>query len=125
MPVSKKKRTTLTPEPSMSDPSSPVLPEQQVFHQHLRPALASSRSERRSDRDRNRDARRVRCLHFLYLANDPETIDLPSAAPMRFWLSLGLIIFIALLDLPLIGLLIRVWIKHSRNERRRASEKPL
>ncbi len=36
MPVSKKKRTTLTPEPSMSDPSSPVLPEQQVFHQHLR-----------------------------------------------------------------------------------------
>jgi len=41
MPVSKKKRTTLTPEPSMSDPSSPVLPEQQVFHQHLR-SLAQS-----------------------------------------------------------------------------------
>jgi putative transposase len=36
MPVSKKKRTTLTPEPSMSDPSSLVLPDQQVFHQHLR-----------------------------------------------------------------------------------------
>lgn len=36
MPVSKKKRTTLNPEPSMSDPSSPVLPEQQAFHQHLR-----------------------------------------------------------------------------------------
>jgi putative transposase len=36
MPVSKQKRTTVTPEPSMSDPSSPVLPEQQVFHQHLR-----------------------------------------------------------------------------------------
>ncbi len=36
MPVSKKKRTTVTPEPSMSDPSSLVLPEQQVFHQHLR-----------------------------------------------------------------------------------------
>jgi putative transposase len=36
MPVIQKKRTTVTPEPSMSDPSSPVLPEQQVFHQHLR-----------------------------------------------------------------------------------------
>jgi putative transposase len=36
MPVTKKKPITLTPEPSMSDPSSPVLPEQQVFHQHLR-----------------------------------------------------------------------------------------
>jgi putative transposase len=36
MPASKKKRTTVTPEPSMSDPSPPELPEQQVFHQHLR-----------------------------------------------------------------------------------------
>jgi putative transposase len=36
MPVFKQKRTTVTPEPSMSDPSSPVLPEQPVFHQHLR-----------------------------------------------------------------------------------------
>ena len=36
MPASKKKRTTVTPEPSMSDPSSPGLPEQHVFHQHLR-----------------------------------------------------------------------------------------
>jgi putative transposase len=41
MPVSKKKRTTVTPEPTMSDPSSHVLPEQQVFHQHLR-SLAQS-----------------------------------------------------------------------------------
>ena len=41
MPVSKKKRTTVTPEPTMSDPSSHVLPEQQVFHQHLR-CLAQS-----------------------------------------------------------------------------------
>jgi putative transposase len=36
MPVSKKKRTTSIPEPSTSDPSSPVLPDQQVFHQYLR-----------------------------------------------------------------------------------------
>ncbi len=36
MPVSKQKRTTVTPEPSRSEPSSLVLPEQQVFHQHLR-----------------------------------------------------------------------------------------
>jgi hypothetical protein len=37
MPVSsQKKRTTSTPDPSTSDPSSPVLPEQQVFHQYLR-----------------------------------------------------------------------------------------
>jgi putative transposase len=35
MPVSKNKRTTSTPDPSTSDPSSPVLPEQQVFHQYL------------------------------------------------------------------------------------------
>jgi len=41
MPVAKKKRTTSTPDPSTSDPSSPVLPEQQVFHQYLR-ALAQS-----------------------------------------------------------------------------------
>ncbi len=36
MPVFKNKRTTSTPDPLKSDPSSPVLPEQQVFHQHLR-----------------------------------------------------------------------------------------
>jgi transposase-like protein len=41
MPVSKKKRTTSTPDPSTTDPSSPVLPEQQVFHQYLR-TLAQS-----------------------------------------------------------------------------------
>jgi putative transposase len=35
MPVSKKKRTTLTPDPSMSEPASPVLPDQQLFHQYL------------------------------------------------------------------------------------------
>jgi hypothetical protein len=52
MPVSKKKRTTVTPEPSMSDSSTPELPEQHVFHQHLR-HLAKTRCE---DRDRSRDA---------------------------------------------------------------------
>ena len=42
MPVSsQKKRTTSTPDPSTSDPSSPVLPEQQVFHHYLR-SLAQS-----------------------------------------------------------------------------------
>src|SRR5437016_7912857 len=41
MPVSKKKRTTSTPDPSTSDPSSPVLPDQHVFHQYLR-TLAQS-----------------------------------------------------------------------------------
>src|SRR3989441_10481415 len=41
MPVSKKKRPTSTPDPSTSDPSSPVLPDQQVFHQYLR-TLAQS-----------------------------------------------------------------------------------
>src|ERR1700674_2731300 len=41
MPVPKKKRTTSTPDPSTSEPSSPVLPEQQVCHQYLR-TLAQS-----------------------------------------------------------------------------------
>jgi putative transposase len=41
MPVSKKKRTTSESVLSKSDPSSPLLPEQQEFHQHLR-ALAQS-----------------------------------------------------------------------------------
>jgi transposase-like protein len=41
MPVSKKKRTTSESVLSKSDPSSPPLPEQQEFHQHLR-ALAQS-----------------------------------------------------------------------------------
>ncbi len=41
MPVSKKNGITSTPDPSTSDPSSPVLPEQQVFHQYLR-SLAQS-----------------------------------------------------------------------------------
>ncbi len=41
MPVAKQKRTTSTPDPSMSEPSSPVLPDQQVFHQYLR-TLAQS-----------------------------------------------------------------------------------
>jgi putative transposase len=41
MPVPKKKRTTSAPEPSTSDPSSLVLPEQHVFHHYLR-TLAQS-----------------------------------------------------------------------------------
>src|SRR5438270_4429545 len=41
MPVPKKKRTTSTPDPSTSDSSLPVLPEQQLFHQYLR-TLAQS-----------------------------------------------------------------------------------
>ena len=41
MPVSKEKPTTSTPELAMPEPSSPVLPDQQVFHQHLR-TLAQS-----------------------------------------------------------------------------------
>jgi len=41
MPVPKKKRTTSTPDPSTSDPSSPVFPEQHVFHHYLR-TLAQS-----------------------------------------------------------------------------------
>lgn len=41
MPVSKKKRTTSTPNSTTPEPSSPVLPEQQVFHQYLR-TLAQS-----------------------------------------------------------------------------------
>src|SRR6266568_4590650 len=41
MPVSKQKHTTSTPDPSTADPSSPVLPDQQVFHQYLR-TLAQS-----------------------------------------------------------------------------------
>ncbi len=36
MPASKQKCTTSTPDPSTSDPSLPVLPDQQVFHQYLR-----------------------------------------------------------------------------------------
>ncbi len=41
MPVAKQKRTTSIPDPSMSEPSSPVLPDQQGFHQYLR-TLAQS-----------------------------------------------------------------------------------
>ena len=41
MPVPKKKRITPENAPSTSEPSSPLLPEQQEFHQHLR-ALAQS-----------------------------------------------------------------------------------
>lgn len=41
MPVPEKKRTTSTPDPSTSDSSSPVLPDQHVFHQYLR-TLAQS-----------------------------------------------------------------------------------
>jgi len=42
MPVSKKKRTTSTPDPSTSDPSSPVLPDQHIFHQYLRTPAQSA-----------------------------------------------------------------------------------
>jgi putative transposase len=41
MPVPKKKRTTSTPNPSTPELSSPVLPPQEAFHQHLR-TLAQS-----------------------------------------------------------------------------------
>src|ERR1700680_333931 len=44
---------------------------------------------------------------IIYLVNDPNTIDLPSAAPMRFWTGLFLVIFIALVDMLFILLLIR------------------
>jgi hypothetical protein len=52
MPVAKKKRITSPPDPSTSEPSSPVLPDQHVFHQYLR-TLAQSAGR---DRDRNGDA---------------------------------------------------------------------
>ena len=42
MPVPKKKRITAEKVLSMSDPSSPLLPEQQAFHQHLRTLAQSS-----------------------------------------------------------------------------------
>ena len=42
MPVSKKKRTTSTPDLSTSEPSLPVLPEQQLFHQYLRTLTQSA-----------------------------------------------------------------------------------
>jgi len=58
---------------------------------------------------------------IIYLVNDPNTIDLPSAAPMRFWVGLFLVIFIALVDLPFTFLLIRAWIKHRRERWRSAS----
>ncbi len=41
MPVAKKKRTTSTSDPSTSEASSPVLSDQQEFHQYLR-SLAQS-----------------------------------------------------------------------------------
>ena len=41
MSVPKKECTTSTPEPSTSEPSTPVLPDQQAFHQYLR-TLAQS-----------------------------------------------------------------------------------
>jgi putative transposase len=41
MPVSKKKSSASTATSSTPEPSSPVLPDQQAFHQHLR-ALAHS-----------------------------------------------------------------------------------
>lgn len=41
MPVPKKKRTTSHPNPSTPESSSPVLPHQQEFYQHLR-TLAQS-----------------------------------------------------------------------------------
>jgi putative transposase len=41
MLVPKKERTTSTPEPSTSEPSTPVLPDQQAFHHYLR-TLAQS-----------------------------------------------------------------------------------
>src|SRR5712691_12300755 len=41
MPDAQKQRITSTPDASTSDPTSPVLPEQQVFHQYLR-TLAQS-----------------------------------------------------------------------------------
>jgi putative transposase len=43
MPVSSQhKRTTSLPEPSTSDPSTPVLPDQQAFHQYMRTLTQSA-----------------------------------------------------------------------------------
>jgi hypothetical protein len=42
MPASKKKRITPANAPSTSQPSSPLLPEQQAFHQHLRDLAQSA-----------------------------------------------------------------------------------
>src|SRR5207249_3425931 len=42
MPVPKKKPTTLTPEGSMPEASSPVLPEQEEFRQHIRRLAVSA-----------------------------------------------------------------------------------
>ncbi len=42
MPVPKKKPTTLTPEGSTPEPSSPVLPDQEEFRQHVRRLAVSA-----------------------------------------------------------------------------------
>ena len=42
MPASKKKRITPANAPSTSEPSTPLLPEQQAFHQHLRDLAQSA-----------------------------------------------------------------------------------
>src|SRR6059058_2659668 len=42
MPVAKKKRITSTSAPSTSEQMSPVLPQQQEFHQHLRTLARSA-----------------------------------------------------------------------------------
>ena len=46
MPVPEKKRITAEKAFSMSDPSPPLLPEQQAFDQHLRTLAASARCAR-------------------------------------------------------------------------------
>lgn len=50
---------------------------------------------------------------IVYLANNPRTIDLPGALPMRLGLGLSLVIFFTIVDLLFIGL----WIKVRRNQR--------
>lgn len=53
---------------------------------------------------------------IVYLANTPETIDLQSAAPMRVQVALFLLLFVALLDAPCVGISIRLmrraWLHH-------------
>jgi hypothetical protein len=63
MPVPKKKPTTSVPQDSMPEPSSPVLPNQEEFGQHVRRLAVSAVQEM----TRTSHARRTGTVHRSFL----------------------------------------------------------
>jgi hypothetical protein len=83
MPVPKKKPTTSVPQDSMPEPSSPVLPNQEEFGQHVRRLAVSAVQEM----TRTSHARRTGTVHRSFLGGNalPIAVGIAMVPTLAIW----------------------------------------